>query len=447
MMKTVGPHIVFAGGGTGGHLYPMLAVAQRLCERVEWVRLTFLTTECPIDRRVIRSTLNHHSGSPIEIIAQSVVPLPASLLGTARFIKRWRASIRLCRREFRRYKPAVVIGSGGYGSAPAISVARRMGIPTAILNPDAIPGKANRYLGSKVDAIFVQWPVTRRHFRRKAPVRVVGCPVRAEFSGTNRAAGIERFGLDPCKKTLLITGASQGARSINDAVVAIFETHSGAPGLSAGFGGGAGWQFLHLTGATDYEQVRAAYESRSVAGRVLAYTEHMADALAAADLVVSRAGASTLAEITAVGRASVLMPYPHHRDRHQSANAAVLAEAGAAVVVEDRLSASKNAPVLGKVLSQLMLDNEARGEMAARASILGTTGAAATIADAVLEMAGCDVPGGAEIGRDTDAVGLFASEGRAKNLGSTVGADGDEPAESQRYRKIGLPADTKVGSM
>lgn len=226
-------------------------------------------------------------------------------------------------------------------------------------------------------------------------------------------------------------------------------THPGAPGLSVGFGGGAGWQFLHLTGATDYEQVRAAYESRSVAGRVLAYTEHMADALAAADLVVSRAGASTLAEVTAVGRASVLMPYPHHRDKHQSANAAVLADAGAAVVVEDRLSASKNAPVLGKVLSQLMQDDAARGKMSARASGLGTTGAAATIADAVLEMAGCDVSGGAEVTRDADtgAVGPFAPEGRAKNLHPTVGADGDEPTESQRYRKIGLPADTKVGSM
>ena len=298
MMKTLGPHIVFAGGGTGGHLYPMLAVARLLCERVEWLRLTFLTTERPIDRRVIRSVLNDHSGSPIEIIAQSVVPLPASLLSTARFIKRWRESIRLCRGEFRRYKPAVVIGSGGYGSAPAISVARRMGIPTAILNPDAIPGKANRYLGSKVGAIFVQWPVTRRHFRRKAPVRVVGCPVRAEFGGTTRAAGIDRFGLDPRKKTLLITGASHGARSINDAVVGILETHGL---LSAGFGGGAGWQFLHLTGTADYEQVRAGYESRSVAGRVLDYTEHMADALAAADLVVSRAGAFETSSIFGAG--------------------------------------------------------------------------------------------------------------------------------------------------
>jgi UDP-N-acetylglucosamine--N-acetylmuramyl-(pentapeptide) pyrophosphoryl-undecaprenol N-acetylglucosamine transferase len=296
-----------------------------------------------------------------------------------------------------------------------------MGIPTAILNPDAIPGKANRYLSTRADAIFVQWPVTRRHFQNSESVQVVGCPVRPAFSQASREAGLERYGLDQRKRTLLITGASQGARSINEAIIAVFDRLGGEAGLD-------GWQFLHLTGTQDCDRVANAYQVRSLPAKVLPYTEHMADALAAADLVVSRAGASTLAELTAVGVGSVLMPYPHHRDKHQLANAGVLADAGAAVVVEDRVQVEQNAKVLAGVLDQLMGDGAVLSEMAERAAALGTCQAAATIADQVLAMGVGGVRGG-------------NAQCRASST------DAEQGRELRSYGDSDLPTDIKVGTM
>lgn len=371
------PYIVFAGGGTGGHLYPLVSIAREIRRWISRARFCFLTTQRAIDERVIRSALGDDDEAA-RIVSQSVMPFPTSLRGVPRFIRSWRASMGLCRRHFRYDVPDAVIGSGGYGSGPPICTARRLGVASVLLNLDAVPGRANRFLASKVDAIFSQWPATQRHLPHRVGFRAVGCPVRPEFESAVRAEGLRRFDLDGARKTLLITGASQGARSINEAVAAVVEVLWRVEG----------WQFLHLTGEADLFSVREAYGRRSIPATVLAYTEHMADALAAADLVVSRAGASTLAEITAVGVASVLMPYPYHRDRHQYANASVLVDAGAAVMVKDGITAARNAGPLGEVLTRLMRDRGALDRMGHRAAELGTTTAAATIAQEVLALAG-----------------------------------------------------------
>jgi UDP-N-acetylglucosamine--N-acetylmuramyl-(pentapeptide) pyrophosphoryl-undecaprenol N-acetylglucosamine transferase len=273
-----------------------------------------------------------------------------------------------------------IVGTGGLASVPAVREGVRLGIPTALLNPDALPGRANKYLASSADVVFAQWNETVDHLPRRASVRVVGCPVRRVFNEATRAAGIERFGLRADCHTLLVTGASQGARTINEAVIANIDFLKSR----------GDWQILHLTGDAGYEPVRDGYRQRSVDAKVLRFTEHMAEALAAADLVISRAGASTLAEITAVGRPSILMPYPFHRDMHQLANARCLASTPggpAARIVNDAADLKANAPALREALEHLMGDDSGREAMSAAALRIGHGNAAATVADEVLRLA------------------------------------------------------------
>lgn len=364
---------VFAGGGTGGHLYPALALAEAFRRRLSRARFLFLGTQRSIEERILQS-------ADCDWVPQSLPALrraPWRWPGICRGF--WR-SAQACRARFEADPPAVVIGNGGLPSVPAVREAARMGIPVVLLNPDAVPGRANRYLAGLAHLVFAQWEETIGHLSATVSVRVCGCPVREAFNRPDREAGLRRFGLDGARRTLLVTGASQGARTVNEAVVAnldFLESRSD-------------WQVLHLTGDADHETVRRAYHARSVPAKVLPFTHHMADALAAADLVVARAGASTLAEITAVGRASILMPYPHHRDMHQLANARCLVSAkdgSAARIVHDRADASLNGPALGAVLEHLMTDDDAREALAAAARRMGRGQAADEIADHILGLA------------------------------------------------------------
>jgi UDP-N-acetylglucosamine--N-acetylmuramyl-(pentapeptide) pyrophosphoryl-undecaprenol N-acetylglucosamine transferase len=383
------PLIAFAGGGTGGHLYPMLSVAAKMRSLVPDVRFAFFTTQRPIDRRVIREFFPDETTAGI--VEQPVQPLPRSVGGVFGFVRAWRASTKVCAARFGEDRPDIVIGSGGFGSAPPIHVGRSLGVATALLNPDAVPGKANRFLASRADVIFVQWPVTRSHLRRHRRVEVVGCPIRDAFAEAERSDGVARFGLDSNRRTLVVTGASQGARSINDAFVGMAE-HLAK--LDA-------WQILHLAGREDVERMNRAYEQVGASATVIDYTDQMADVLGVADVIVSRAGASTLAEISAVGVPSVLIPYPYHKDRHQYANAAALFEQGACVVVDDPVRDRTSGESLLAAILELMSDENVRAKMAQRARELGRTDAASHVARYVLDRIGYDESArGHEQGRD-----------------------------------------------
>jgi len=364
---------VFAGGGTGGHLYPALAVARELQRGPDAAEVAFFCTQRPIDRQILGQ-------AGIEAVPLPVRPFPARPWDWFGFWSSWRASVRLCLEAFRRRRPVAVTGAGGYASGPPVHAAVRLGIPTFVLNPDAVPGRANRYLAwrGRLAGIFAQWEVTREYFPPGAPVLVTGCPVRSEFrsvSGEGAGAFIRSVGLDAGRPLLLVTGASQGARTINQAMVRL-----------AGVVAGAGWQVLHLSGPADEADVQAAYASAAAGAaaglryRVLAFTERMAEALASADLVVSRAGASTLAELQASGRPSILLPYPYHRDQHQRHNAEVLVRAGAAVLLEDGRDPQVNAGRLEPVLRRLAADADARRAMAEAARKLDRPEAASRIA-------------------------------------------------------------------
>lgn len=354
-----GSHYVFAGGGTGGHLYPGLAVAAAVREREPDARITFLTTMRPLDKELLGQT-------DFAQIEQLVQPLTTNPFRFPAFWWSWRRSVRAARAFLNERRPRAVLGLGGYAAGPPVVAARALGIRTAILNQDALPGRANRYLACHADLVVLQWEASRAHFPEDTNCEMLGCPIRREFVGASREKGRARFGLDPKRPLLVVTGASQGARTVNRVMQRVW------PEFAARH---PEWQLLHLSGPLDEDETRAAYADAGVEAKVLAFTHEMWLALAGADAVVSRAGASTLAELTTLGLPAVLLPYPYHRDRHQHANARVLVDAGAALLVEDQLEPQLNrGPVLAAL--ERLADSGTRESMARAARELGRTDAA-----------------------------------------------------------------------
>ena len=356
---------LLAGGGTGGHLFPGVAVAQALRGIDPACQILFMTTERTIDRDVLARV-------GFERIPQPVAPFTLHPLRAPAFLLRWRRSVRLASRVLAERRPRAVLGLGGYAAGPPIVAAARARLRNAILNPDVIPGIANRYLSRRSDRVVIQFEASRARFPRPERCALLGCPIRAGFGDADAAAGRRRFGLDsnPNRPLVLVTGASLGARTINRAMQVVWPAfHRQRPT----------WQLLHLTGGPDEAETRAAYAAAKVPASVLAFTDEMAAALAAADVVVSRGGASTLAELTAAGRPAILLPYPYHRDRHQHANARELERSGAALMLDDQIEPGRNAGPLLAALERLA-NAEARARMAASARSAGRRDAALAVA-------------------------------------------------------------------
>lgn len=361
--------IAVAGGGTGGHLFPALAVIKALRSKVAGLDVTWLTSTRPIDSRIL-------SQNRISYLAQPVRPFNTRPWTWPGFYLAWRRSVALAIQTLRDTGADVVLGTGGFAAGPAMVAADRLGLPAGMLNPDAVPGLANRKMSKYASQVFVQWEVTTQHFAPNQAV-VTGCPIREEFLAADRARACEVFGLQPGKPVLLVNGGSQGSRNINLALLEL------AGWLRQTF---ADWQVLHVTGQADYEQVKRAYEGQA-GWKAVAFTNDMPLALDVSDLVISRAGASTLAEITACGKPSILLPYPYDRKKHQNDNAAALAQASAAVVLDDRLDGTANAAVLKPALQELMGEPARREAMARASRQMGRPDAAERIADALVNLA------------------------------------------------------------
>jgi UDP-N-acetylglucosamine--N-acetylmuramyl-(pentapeptide) pyrophosphoryl-undecaprenol N-acetylglucosamine transferase len=291
---------IFAGGGTGGHLYPGLAVARELAKRDPDGRILFITGPREIDAQILDPT-------PYAIASLPTAPFHKSFRGGGRFLMGYLRSRRQSRRMLNNLHPAAVLGLGGYASAPLTLAAAKMGLRTGMLNPDAVPGKANLMLAKRVECIFTQFEGTRSHFRPVDQEKVlpVGCPVRTELLSAGRDEAMTHFDLDPARRTLLVFGASLGAASINEALVELVPTlipHADR------------WQVLQITGRGKIGLVRTDGPLRV---RVHEYCDRMDLAYAAADLAICRAGAVTVAELAATGTPSILLPYPYHKDDHQ----------------------------------------------------------------------------------------------------------------------------------
>jgi UDP-N-acetylglucosamine--N-acetylmuramyl-(pentapeptide) pyrophosphoryl-undecaprenol N-acetylglucosamine transferase len=364
--------ILFAGGGTGGHLYPGIAVAEALRQSMPQVRPLFLCTTREIDRVILEPT-------GFEFIPQPIVPPIRTVGGLLKFWKSWRETKDLVRKTLRERRPAAVLGLGGYAAGVAVKVAAQKGLPAAVLNPDVVPGKANQYLMQYVKRVCCQFEATARYVRsdeNRQKLDVTGCPIRSDISQLpDRGAAASRLSLDPRLSTLVVTGASQGAQTVNDAVIEML----GGVTLR-------GWQILHLAGRDHAADVRDGYRNLPLPARVIDFTPAMADVWSVADLAISRSGASSCAELTACGVPSVLLPYPFHKDHHQTLNAKVLEDAGAAVLVDDVKDRKKNAERLRPTVESLLYDGERRREMSAAARKMGKPDAAGNVATVLTSM-------------------------------------------------------------
>jgi len=318
--------VVFAGGGTGGHLYPAIAIADAL--RGRNARIAFVGTADRLEASIVPK-----AGYELHTIASrqlrrrpsldTLATVGANIKGTLQSLKLLAAA-----------RPDLIVATGGYVCFPLALAARirRMlrlsRAPIVLLEPNAAPGLTNRLLAPIVDEI---WGGLAGDAGRLPPkYRQTGIPIRSSLRNLPaRDAALARFGLDLSRQTLVAMGGSQGARTINDALLAAV-ADGGIPD---------GWQLLMVTGEGEYARVRAALQANpatSMPVRAVPYLDDMADAYASADLLVARAGASTLGELAALGKPAILVPYPYAAEGHQALNAARFASAGAAVVATDR---------------------------------------------------------------------------------------------------------------
>lgn len=353
---------VLSGGGTAGHIYPALTVAALLA--AEHDEVSFVGTPDGLEARLVPEA------------GVAFRPLPAAGFDRARPWTLVTSSLRIALSTVRAWRwmgkerPDVVIGFGGYVSLPVGAAALLRGVPLVLHEQNSVPGMANRVLSRWAKAVGVTYDESRTALKRPERAVLTGNPVRANVLTSNREVGRKNLGLAENDLVLLVFGGSRGARHLNSALVAI------APRLLAI----DGLRVIHVTGAGEYERVREAFDAvgGDPSGRwtILDYLDGMGDAIAAADLVVARAGATSIAELTVLGAPCVLVPYPYATDDHQTTNAAAMVERGAAVLVAD---AELDDSRFGDELAALLGDAARRATMSAASRELGRPDAAARV--------------------------------------------------------------------
>lgn len=353
--------LLIAGGGTGGHVIPALAIARELRSSYG-AEVRFVGTA-----RGLETKLVPEAGFPLELIKVGQLK-NVSLATRVRTLFDLPLGLLRCVELLRSFRPDAVVGVGGYASGPTMMAAILLRVPTLAFEPNAVPGLANRLIGKWVSGAAVNLEETRRYFRR---ARVTGVPVRPEFFAiAGKIVGP--------RKRLLVFGASQGARVLNATMPKIMERLLAAiPNLDV----------VHQTGARHSESTVSAYERLGVGFerlRVTPYLDDMAGQFADADLILCRSGASSMAEIAAAGRAAVLVPFPQAADDHQRKNAEAFVAAGAAeLMIEAELTEER---LLG-VLRSLLEDDARRAEMGRRARALAHPDAVREIGAMVAELA------------------------------------------------------------
>lgn len=316
--------VLFVAGGTGGHIYPALSVAKKLKEERDY-QLLFVGAPMSMEERIIKEEGFDFRTVPARGLPRKITPRIFSSLG-ANLLALFKA-----RKIIKEFQPRVVVGTGGFVSGPTVFIASLMGIPTLLHEQNLIPGITNRLLSSRVDVVAVSYERSREYFPRARKVTVTGNPVRQELLSLTGEEGRRKLAIPRDRKVVLAFGGSQGARSINDAMIGLYRKAAEE-----------GWSrrvtFIHVTGPGDYERIKTFPEVRKqkLDIRLYSYLNQMPAALAAADLVISRAGAMTLAELTARGIPAILIPYPLATDNHQEKNARELVELGAAEMLLDR---------------------------------------------------------------------------------------------------------------
>jgi len=358
--------VAIACGGTGGHLFPGVAVADELLRR--GVESLLIVSRKKVDEVALRGG-KHPSVAVSAIGWPGIRSLRVLTFGYALFKTYFE-----CAQLFERRRPGAILGMGGFTAAVPLWLGVKREIPTLLHESNAIPGRVTRSLAGRVSRVLVGLEATRGQIIESAKVSVTGTPVRRALFGVSREQGQALFGFEKGKKTVLVMGGSQGALGLNSAVI------DALPLLGDRI---QRWQFLHLTGLEDRTRVEAAYRAAGALATVMAFCDRMGEAYAVADAVVARSGAASLAEIATAGIPAVLVPFPFAADNHQWYNAKAFLDAGAAVVLEqDGLDGAR----LVSAMSEILDSAERGGAMRAASRGLSSEGAAARVADAVMEV-------------------------------------------------------------
>ncbi|MCF6157582.1 MAG: undecaprenyldiphospho-muramoylpentapeptide beta-N-acetylglucosaminyltransferase [wastewater metagenome] len=361
--------VIFAGGGTGGHLMVGLSTAEEIRSRFSDAEIIFFGTGKEFEKRCVEQRgfqFRHISARKWERSYKRIF----TFIGVI-FVGIIEALF-----EMRRCKPSIVIGLGGYASAAPLIAAKLLNIPSVLLEQNVIPGKANRFLAKWVHEVYCHWRSSVKWFRRAKIVCVTGTPIRKDIAYGQEKLCFEKFGLNPLKNTIFVTGGSQGAQAINEVMLQCLPKLESLTDTL---------QFIHCTGDHDYEMVKAAYKQTKLDAFVCRFLDDMGTALRMADIIICRAGATTIAEITAIGIPAIVIPYPYATDNHQYWNAMEVASNGAGYLLQQiDLTPERVTELIGDLLN----NREKYERMKRFSKEMGIPQAAVQVVDNICRVAG-----------------------------------------------------------
>jgi len=360
--------VIITGGGTGGHLFPGIAIAEAFIERGKDTKLLFVSVGNGFEQSVLSRagfdlkgvTAEGIKGRSLFLKLRSVVKIPKGIIEAVGILKS--------------FKPDIVVGMGGYSSAPVVTAAWLLRIKVVLHEQNLLPGVTNRLLSALADRIYVSFQHTRIG-RNPSKVRTSGNPVRRSLlvSVDKQKGTLAGTAPEDKKFIVLVLGGSQGAHSINMAVIDALSVLAEKQR----------YFFIHQTGSADEDQVKDSYEKMGIDGKIEAFFHNMGDLYAAADLIICRAGATTVAEVTAVGRAAIFIPYPFAADNHQALNAQALVDCGAAEMIPE---ASLSGEILAERIKALAENPGQLNEKAEKSKALGNPAAAEVIVEDCLRL-------------------------------------------------------------
>ncbi|XAM01019.1 UDP-N-acetylglucosamine--N-acetylmuramyl-(pentapeptide) pyrophosphoryl-undecaprenol N-acetylglucosamine transferase [Phycisphaeraceae bacterium D3-23] len=345
------PTILFVGGGSGGHIYPNIAVLETLEQRGVAVDGHFVVSERAVDRTVLEE-------AELEGTYLPALPMAMHPVKLWQFVKAYRHCTGLMRDVIEERLPRAVVATGGFVSGPSVSAAAQLDVPVALVSLDAVPGKSNRWSARRATKLFTAYPTPMLK-----GAELISVPLRQSVLAPDdpgaAAEARTMLGLDPGKQTLLIFGGSQGGGSINKVFIEIAKRNA----ARTLFRGTPGWQVLHLTGEQDRDEVADAYDKHNIPGVVESFCTQMGVAWSAASLCVCRSGAGSVAESWANAVPALYMPYPFHKDQHQRANAVPVVKCGGALLLTDHIEPGPNVDELLGPLRALMQNPSRLGAM------------------------------------------------------------------------------------
>ena len=356
--------VIIAGGGTGGHIYPAIAIADKIKRKKPDCSILFVGTDKGMERELVPA-----NGYEIRFISARGVDRKNPLKNLAALRDFIRGSMQV-KRILQEYEPDLVIGTGGYVCGPVIRTASKIGIRTFIHEQNAFPGLTNRMLEKYVEKVFVSFPESKMYFKQKHKLVVTGNPVRREFVISSIFDYRKKLGIEPGEFLILSFGGSRGAEKINDTILELADAVRMMPKA----------KLIHITGKPYYESFSRRLRERGIVAdnriHILPYTNSMHEYMFASDLVICRSGAITTAEVTACGKPAIFIPSPNVTANHQYFNAKAIADKGGAVLIEEKdLTPEK----LKSVVMCLMNNREALNAMAKASATLGRTDGADAI--------------------------------------------------------------------